>query len=346
MTRPNPAAGLAYGPQAGPPMDPAAHNGRPRSEARTPPSTVEGERMSVLLNLIHRFPMWVVLAVMAAADAYVFWNTLARLMQRQVELLWVFVVALSAGAVAACHYAGRLLRVGGTPRVGRYALVGLILSAWLALGLVIVWIRSHEQLYQGDQEDGPLGAPASDAGPAAVFVALLMLCLYLLTGLLTIAHSLHYGDPVAQRAQLRRLQRRRSRRLAKLRHEAQLAENRARQHEADLEREQEYFDAQNERHDAWTHLLGELARVRMAVTLGDPAATDGLFPPPGAAAAPPVPPAVPPPAPPEPTPPPPPPPPPAPDPPPPAPPPPTSRPTPPPYTRPDPDRPTRTGSPT
>src|SRR5690606_25508092 len=103
--------------------------------------------------------------------------------------------------------------------------------------------------------------------------------LYLLTGLLTIAHSLHYIDPVARRAQLRGLHRRHSRRIARLRHEATLAQNLAEQYEEDLEREQAYFDARNERHDTWTHLLTQLARVRFAVHLGDPAATDGLAPP-------------------------------------------------------------------
>jgi hypothetical protein len=146
----------------------------------------------------------------------------------------------------------------------------------------MAWIRSHDELYRRPEEVGVVAADTAISSMASVFVAVLMLALYLLTGLLTIAHSLHYVDPVALRTQVRRLRRRRTRRLARLRHQAALADNLARQHAEDFKLEQEYFAAQNERHDAWTHLLAELARVRFAVHLGDPSATDGLFPPPGA----------------------------------------------------------------
>lgn len=162
-----------------------------------------------LQKVVKRVAAYLVLAVMAGADAFFFYNTLAGILQRGVEYLWIFVLALSLGAVLACEFAGRLTRRRQAGHGGSIAWIGVLVTLWLSLGALLTWIRAQTALTEESGEEGALaaGGDGSSAGGAdvdwwlqpQVQVAALMLLLYLLTGVLTMTFGYLVHDPRTER---------------------------------------------------------------------------------------------------------------------------------------------------
>ncbi|MFG1926553.1 hypothetical protein [Cryptosporangium sp. NPDC048952] len=154
------------------------------------------------------------LAVMAAADAYGFWNTLVEIFGRDSALLIVLVVALGIGAVTGPHVAGQIARSIKDSQGGSWAWVGALVVAWLALGTSIAYIRlSHgSDAGSGGSKSSLLGnqeSAVSTSGAGDIGITVLLVSLFLMTGLLAMWHAYRTSDPRGRelRAYLRRRQR-------------------------------------------------------------------------------------------------------------------------------------------
>jgi hypothetical protein len=195
-------AGGRTGPSTPPPTPPGDGTetafGDPQPPA--PPGRLE-RFVERLPQLVRRLVAYGLLAVMAGADAYFFYNTLAGIIQRGVQYLWIFVVALSLGAILACDLAGRLVRSRRLARGGSLTWIGMLVFIWLTLGLGLAWIRSQTSL-AGSALDDESGVLATSKAPLAwwqqpqVEVAGLMLVLYLLTGTLTMTFAYLLHNPI------------------------------------------------------------------------------------------------------------------------------------------------------
>lgn len=156
-----------------------------------------------------------VLMVMAAADAYGFWNTLSQIIKKDAYLVLVFVLALSLGAVAVPHVAGQLLKSRMVGFGGSLSWIGVLCSLWLSLGGVMCWLRWSTPTSATGQRSGQLATQVTAAGSKtdnAAHIAALLLVLFLLTGALAMTHGYRFGDPrspelraaIEQRAKLER----------------------------------------------------------------------------------------------------------------------------------------------
>jgi hypothetical protein len=267
---------------------PRGRNGRQpvdsrSTEARFVPAHAETFRSRVM-GLARRLAMYPILGVLALADAFVFWNTLIDKIQADTAWLLLFVTALSVGAVAACHEAGRIMRDRHSGQRGSAIWVSVLVGLWLMLGVTIGWIRANQALVPIEVES-ELVDPETTSGLALtstpVQLAGLMFLLYLVTGALAIGHGYRFGNPIT-RAQRDLVRDRQTfvRELQRLHRARRLAEAEREQGVDDLAREQHYHDLQMERGDALVQQLREAARQRNARAQGDPAATDAIFPPP------------------------------------------------------------------
>jgi acyl carrier protein len=147
---------------------------------------------------------WVLLSVMAGADAFGFWQTLVGIIQKNTALTAFFVAALTIGAVLVAYQIGRMARRISDGYAGNgVPWLVTISSAWLGLGVVEFWIRAHPNVIQvvGSQDGGVFGG-ASAAGTSAGQswsqtwgYALLLLMLYFATGILTITDAWSRESP-------------------------------------------------------------------------------------------------------------------------------------------------------
>jgi hypothetical protein len=223
----------------------------------------------------HAYPL---LALMALADAYAFWTTLDILVGKDKAFLGVMVIALSLGAVWGAHEIGRMARaarIGETEYPGW--LVGGFTTVWLALGLVMYWIRSH-QPEPASAGTGTLQLPSLSAGETSQSpFALLLLGLYLLTGALAAGHAYRYSDPRSVELQeaineRKRINRERVRRF----YELQRVEGLLEQTRDEQQRESADRDRKNEEVEAWGAELSAQQTEDLIERLGDPAATDAI----------------------------------------------------------------------
>jgi hypothetical protein len=222
---------------------------------------------------------YLVLVIMASADAYGFWITLTRLIQQNTQLLLFFVGALTVGSVAAAHQLGRLMR---SRREGYGGSLGWMLqlgTLWLGLGSTIAWIRTQDSIGNAAAATGAL-APQASAGSIdhkALEIAVLLLVVYLLTGALAMTHAYRFGDP--RTIEIRRMQRERrtlAAEAARLAYEQRLAEGRLSARREDRQREAGQHGREQELTDVHTSQLRQDANQETAIHQHDPAATDAL----------------------------------------------------------------------
>jgi hypothetical protein len=222
-----------------------------------------------------RVAVVLLLAVMASADAYGFWNTLTRLIKRDTNLVLFFVIALALGAVAAAHEVGRLARSRRSSHGGSATWMALLSLLWFSLGVIIFWLRSIDTGLSGSAQ----GSVASKVTTNNVSVQLgaLLLVLYLMTGVLAMSHAYRYGDP--RSAQLRDAHARREKLtqdIVELQARAVLAEGLLLQRQDDQKRARDHAKREHENSIRHRRMFGSQARQAMARHLGDPEATEKL----------------------------------------------------------------------
>ena len=259
---------MSTSPLAGADLRPGA---APRTSSRRP-------RGATPWPPLLQYGMWVVLLVMALADAFGFWTTLTRIIRQDTELVLAFVAALALGAVFGAHEVGRLVRSRREARGGSAVWIVVVALCWLGLGLVIAWVRTLQPTSAASVGTGVLAtAVASSLDVESLQLAALLLVLYLLTGALAMTHGYRFGDPrtVEYRAAVRvreQLQREAAERLYSYRLAEQLLEERRSQ----LTRDDEAHERRVEENAALAALLREDARMEQMRHHGDPSITDGL----------------------------------------------------------------------
>ncbi|MFC0541922.1 hypothetical protein ACFFH7_10550 [Kutzneria chonburiensis] len=227
---------------------------------------------------------FVLLGILAFADAFGFWTTLDRLIQQDSQLVFAFVSALALGSVAAAHQIGKLARSRREGYGGSVVWMVVLSVLWLALGATISGIRATvgASTIRGTGS-GPLATSAgSKASEGAIWVAALMLGVYLITGALAMTHAYRFGDPTTADERVARKRR--------LRLEAEAAELAA---QARVEGARQEVAAENRKRASKLHdLEQELDEARRsglraeqaqqtAAAMGNPSATDSLLDPEG-----------------------------------------------------------------
>jgi hypothetical protein len=227
---------------------------------------------------------FVLLGILAFADAFGFWTTLDRLIQQDSKLVFAFVSALALGSVAAAHQIGKLARSRREGYGGSVVWMVVLSVLWLALGATISGIRATvgASTVRGTGS-GPLATSAgSKAAEGAIWVAALMLGVYLVTGALAMTHAYRFGDPTTADERVARKRR--------LRLEADAAElaalarvERARQEVAaeNRKRASKLHDLEQELDEARRSGLRAEQAQQTAAAMGNPSATDSLLDPDG-----------------------------------------------------------------
>jgi hypothetical protein len=221
---------------------------------------------------------YIVLCLMALADAYAFWTTLDVLLGKDKEFLVVVVVALSLGAVYGAHEIGKMARARRVNAVEYPALLVLGLSVvWLALGGIMYWIRAHlsDSLPSGTGLFQDSSSSANDSSSPTL--ALLFLGLYLLTGVLAAGHAYRFGDPRSvDILQAIRKRRQLNRKLVKLTYQRRYNDDLLQQKQDEQNQEP---TVRNGKYEG----IGELGSAlrahqieEIAKNLADPAATDAI----------------------------------------------------------------------
>lgn len=226
---------------------------------------------------------WALLLVLAGADAFGFWQTLNRLIQRDSLLVGFFVSALALGSVAGAHLVGAWARSRREGYGGSLVWICTVSLLWLSLGGLIGWIRATNSEPSsdatGDLADAAEAVDAAGDGltQTSIQMAALLLGLYLLTGAIAMTFAYKHGDP--RSAHIHRLLRERRRlaeEQARLAHEMRIAEGRRAVREQDREYDAEQFDLEQGRQDVRTDSLRADANLHNAGYQGDPQATDAL----------------------------------------------------------------------
>lgn len=242
------------------------------------PAAADEPRRALLHGEASKIVGYALLAIMAFADAFGFWNTLTGIVQRDTTLVLVFVLALSAGSVMAAHEVGRLVRYRYALNEGHAGWIALLTVLWLGLGLVIAGIRYHAGTPARPRSSGALADAPSGAGANATSMALVLLCLYLLTGALAVTHAYRFGDPY--KAEMRRLRRERRRLLNQRLDEFQEhreATGLAQLANEDKTRVRDQYDRDAGLGPVRDAHLQAMSREQNAVSRGNPSATDALL---------------------------------------------------------------------
>jgi len=225
-----------------------------------------GRRSPRLLSRRENAVTLTLLCIMAFADAAGFWIALSEMIQSYEILLIIVVAALSVGTVALAHQIGRWVRSRRESCDGSLAWICVMTVLWLGLAAVTFWIRDVSP---------PLDSTPN--GQTQLQIALLFLCIYLITGALAMTHAYRSGDPVS--AELREARRRRRQQItdfAQAERERRLAEARLAVRREDLQREQEQFERDQELGDLIRGETRTLAQLDIAEAEGHPSATDAL----------------------------------------------------------------------
>ncbi|MGH3887182.1 MAG: hypothetical protein ACRDSZ_11565 [Pseudonocardiaceae bacterium] len=221
---------------------------------------------------------YVVLCLMALADAYAFWATLDVLLGKDKEFLLVLVIALSLGSVYGAHEIGRMARAQRVNPAEYPALLVIGLSVvLLALSGIMFWIRAHQSdsLPSGRGSLQLSSLSASDS--SSLTFALLFLGLYLLTGVLAAGHAYRFGDPrSADLLEAIRQRRKHNHELVKRTYELRLVEGLLKQKEDEQNQEPRVRDGKYEGIGEWGNALRADKDEAIIEKLGDPAATDAI----------------------------------------------------------------------
>jgi hypothetical protein len=226
------------------------------------------------------YVMLAVLTLMALADAYGFWITLIKLFQQDTDFLLVFVVAIALGTVAAAHELGRLARSRREGFQGSLVWMAALAIGWLAAGATIMWMRARNPIADAGNASGPLAGTSGETDNGSLRVAILLLVLYLLTGMLAMTHAYQYRDP--RSAELRDAEKERER-LVRLVAERQYEKHLAEEGLAAQVEVQQMHKASRDRRVGEKEYLGqalqEQAAQDIAKRIGSPSATSELIPP-------------------------------------------------------------------
>jgi hypothetical protein len=219
-----------------------------------------------------------VLTLMALADAYGFWITLVKLFQQDTYFLLVLVGAIALGTVAAAHELGRLARARREGYQASLVWMVVLTLVWLAVGATVTWMRALNPVVDSGDTSGPLAGATADDG--AVRVAILLLVLYLLTGMLATTHAYQYRDP--RSAELRHAEKQRER-LVKLVAERHYEKHLAEQGLAAQQEVSRLHRESRERRVGEKEYLGNALHAQaaqdIAKHLASPSATSELIPP-------------------------------------------------------------------
>lgn len=248
------------------------------SDTAERPAAGDEPPLALLRGETPRIVGYVLLALMAFADAFGFWITLTRIIQQDTNLVLVFVLALSAGSVAAAHEIGRLVRYRNVVNDGHAGWITVLAVLWLGLGLIIAGIRFYSSTPQRSQSSGVLSGPASSTTSSSTSTAVLLLCLYLLTGALAMTHAYRYGNPI--KAEMRRLRRERRRLLAQRlteSHQHRAATGQVQMATEDKSQVRDQYDRDSGLQPVRDAHLHAMSREENAVSRGDPSATDALM---------------------------------------------------------------------
>jgi hypothetical protein len=265
------------------PPPPAARAGR----ASGPSGSGRRRRDSNALpgSRIERIITWVVLTILAGADAFGFFLTLTKLIQKDSLLVGFFVVALALSSVAAAHTIGARVRSLREGYGGSVIWVALISALWLSLGLLIAWVRAWDNLTTGSSDaTGDLAPDPSTATTAghsftssSTQLAGLLLVLYLLTGVIAMTHAYRFGDP--RSAEIRKALRERREladQHAQLAYQVRLAEGVADLRRDDRERDDEQFQVERGSETSRRDHTRIDGRQQMSRHFANPQFTDAL----------------------------------------------------------------------
>ena len=263
------------------------HRAHPRiPRERRPPDDMVARRTrapSLVAAKQRPWRMWFtypVLYALAGADAFGFWNTLSQIIKRDATLVLVFVLALAVGAVAVPHVAGQLLRSSIVGYGGSVTWIGVLTAVWLALGAVMCWLRWSTPTGATTQRSGILATQVTAAGSGsddAMHIAVLLLVLFLLTGVLSMTHGYRFGDPRSPELRAALEQRARlERQLAEHRLSVAGVEGDLNKNLEDQQRAKRSRMYEHEIHQARTDELRNQSRAFIAEQIGDPEGTETL----------------------------------------------------------------------
>lgn len=271
--------------QDGPGVD--ARRTGPTTQERSGPSVAGRRPVSTPVEGLRgqwwrRYVAYPVLILMAGADGFGFWNTLTRIIQRDTQLVLVFVIAMSVGSVALPHEIGRISRSRQVGYGGSLIWIALLSVLWLGLGATMGWLRAtgrSNSVFSG--ATGSL-APQSSAGSFGIDqqslnIALLLLVLFLMTGALAMGHGYRWGDPRA--AEVRAANRHRAKLAKELtdrEYEVEVAAGNLNHVRSDQQRLAQSRVRDHEIDKARRDVLRNEARRTAAEDRGDPSATDAL----------------------------------------------------------------------
>ena len=213
------------------------------------------------------------LGVFALADVVMIKGTVDIVLQQSDAVSWFIAILLGLGAVAMATTTGHLARVAAEE--GRSAtLAHLLVVGWLALGVALVALRANAATWTVPPPlvEG-VAAPAFDEAAMHQGIAALLALLYLSSGVWAYVEGRQFNPVLmAFSAAQARLERYRVQEIGQRALALRSAEDvqRARGQLTELHAARQAAEA------AWRALAEQLmteARVRMAIHLGDPAAT-------------------------------------------------------------------------
>jgi hypothetical protein len=229
---------------------------------------------------VREFVMLGVLTLMALADAYGFWITLIKLFQQDTDFLLAFVAAIALGTVAAAHELGRLARSRREGYQGSLIWMAALAIGWLGAGATIMWMRAKNPIADTGAGSGPLATGSGGGDSGSMRVAVLLLVLYLLTGMLAMTHAYQYRDP--RSAELRDAEKERERLVrlvAERQYEKHLAEQGLAAQREVSQLHKESRDRRVGEKEFLGHALHEQTAQDIAKHLASPSATSELIPP-------------------------------------------------------------------
>lgn len=217
--------------------------------------------------------------VLTAADAVLLTTVANILIASQAWKSWLLVLGMCVALVATAVLAGQQLRYAvATGRTIHWVFTGSLLTAWIALGVLLMIVRWNSGALENTTvtyEDG--GVLADDGGTSPhIWLAVLLLGLHIVIGAVAVLDGYWLTNPVA--AELRRVRSQLAMvehelsaaeadfvRVAELRRIAQGEEKRI---DVDLVKARQHADAVFEQ-------LQDSVRLHIAALLGDPGATGG-----------------------------------------------------------------------
>jgi hypothetical protein len=229
--------------------------------------------------------LWALLLTMAGIDAAGFWIVLSGVaFFEDADLLAIVVVGCSLASVVFPHIAGHVARRRHDGLPASWVVFGVSAAMWAGLAGLLTYIRATDTQAGGSQADGGAGIlgglaqdDAASDSRAGLLLALLLVALYVGTGLVAYLHA-WYRSGEAENAQAQREMdyRRALRAVERAEVEAEARRRRVEDEQAEADALARRQNLHYESNDAAAELVNQRILARMAERLNDPAATDAL----------------------------------------------------------------------